>query len=88
MIDVGYKNFIDEKRVRKLYRPETTRAKWLRKEAVAGQVLIDCTQGRKTNSIITLRGGQVVLSSARCTSIVKKLEAAGIVLKTKKTIEA
>ncbi len=86
MIDVGYRNFVDEKRIRSLHKPETTRGKWLRKEAISGQCLIDCTQGRKTNSIIRLGSGHVVLSSAKLSSILKKIEDSGIVLKIKKSL--
>ncbi|HOV12988.1 MAG TPA: DUF370 domain-containing protein [Spirochaetota bacterium] len=85
MIDVGYKNFVDEKKVRGLVSAETTRGKWLRKEAIAGQSLIDCTQGRKTNSIIIMKTGHVVLSSVKCGAINRRLENIGIIIRKRKS---
>ena len=75
MLDVGYKNFIDEKRVKRVMPFENSKAKWLRKEAIAGNTLIDCTQGRKTNCILILRTGHLVLSSLKSGSIIRRIKS-------------
>jgi extracellular matrix regulatory protein A len=78
MIDVGYKNFIDEKEIREMIKPDSSRARWLRKEAIAGRNLIDCTQGRKTNSIIILKTGHLALSSLKYSSLLRRIKSCGI----------
>ncbi|HNZ26487.1 MAG TPA: DUF370 domain-containing protein [Spirochaetota bacterium] len=75
MIDVGYKNFIDETRIEEITDLTTSKAKWARKEAIACNYLIDCTQGRKTNSVIVLKTGHVVLSSLKTSSIARRKNA-------------
>ncbi|OHD16250.1 MAG: hypothetical protein A2086_10950 [Spirochaetes bacterium GWD1_27_9] len=83
MIDVGYKNFIDEAKITEILKPDTSRSKWVRKEAVAGMTLIDCTEGRKTNCIILLKTGHTILSSIRFASLIRRLKSSGFVLKKK-----
>jgi extracellular matrix regulatory protein A len=78
MIDVGYKNFIDEIRINEMVKPDCSHARWLRKEAIAGRMLIDCTQGRKTNSVIRMKSGHIILSSLRYTSLLRRLKSSGI----------
>ncbi|HOJ64789.1 MAG TPA: DUF370 domain-containing protein [Spirochaetota bacterium] len=75
MIDIGYKNFVNEKKIRKIMKFEKSKTKWIRKEAIAGNVLIDCTQGRKTNSLIIMKSGHVILSSLKQFSLKKRLKA-------------
>ena len=84
MIDVGYKNFIDEIQIDEMIKPECSRARWLRKEAITGRMLIDCTQGRKTNSIIKMRTGHIVLSSLRYSSLLRRLKSSGIKVNIRK----
>ncbi len=76
MVDIGYKNFINEKKIKKVMKFEKTKTKWLRKEAMAGNTLIDCTHGRKTNSLIIMKSGHVILSSLKVASIIKRIKAA------------
>lgn len=75
VLDVGYKNFVDAKIVISIIPPNSSRAKWLIKEAAAGRKLIDCTHGRKTSSLITLSSGHLVLSSLKYHSIVRRLRS-------------
>lgn len=75
MIDIGYNNFINEKKIRKIMKFEKTKTKWLRKEAIVGNTLIDCTQGRKTNSLIIMKSGHVILSFLKLESIIKRLKS-------------
>lgn len=74
MLDIGYKNFINEKKIKKVMKFEKTKTKWIRKEAIAGNTLVDCTHGRKTRSLIVMKSGHVILSSLKPTSIVKRLK--------------
>jgi regulator of extracellular matrix RemA (YlzA/DUF370 family) len=74
MLDLGYKNYIDEKYVKSIIPPNSSHAKWLRKEAIVGRMLIDCTQGRKTNSLVIMDTGHVALSSLRHKLIIKRLQ--------------
>jgi extracellular matrix regulatory protein A len=74
MIDLGYKNFIDEKLIVDTLTPDSSRARWLRKEAIAGRSLIDCTQGRKTNSLIVLKTGHIALSSLKHSSLERRIK--------------
>ena len=72
MIDVGYKNFIEESMIKEITDLSSARSRWNRKEAIAGNTLIDCTQGRKTRSIIIMKSGHVVLSSLKSISLKKR----------------
>ena len=47
--------------------------------------MIDCTQGRKTNSIIIMKTGHVVLSSVKCGAINRRLENIGIIIRKRKS---
>jgi len=84
MIDMGYKNFIDENLIREVITPETSKARWLRKEAIAGRMLIDCTQGRKTNTLLTLKTGHLVLSSLKYPSLLRRIKLPKIKVAGKK----
>jgi len=75
MIDIGYKNFIDETKIEEITDLTTSKAKWARKEALACNYLIDCTQGRKTNSVIALESGHIVLSSLKISSVTRRKNA-------------
>lgn len=72
LLDVGYKNFINAKQINYIIEPYTTRAKWLRKEAQVGCFLVDCTQGRKTNTIIVLKTEHVILSALKYNTVLKR----------------
>ncbi len=73
MIDIGYKNYIDERRIQKILNANSTHAAWLRKEALSGNMLIDCTQGRKTNTIIIMGSGHLILSSLKGSAILRRM---------------
>ncbi len=74
MLDIGYRNFIDENRIRDIYPAGSSHTAWLRKEASAGAMLIDCTQGRKTNSLIVMYSGHLVLSHLQADSIIRRIQ--------------
>ena len=73
MVDVGFKNYIDETKVVSVLTPNTSKARWLIKEAVSGRRLINCTQGKKACSLIILNTYHIVLSSLKCNSVLKRL---------------
>ena len=73
MIDVGFKNFIDPKRVKLTIPNNSSRARWLIKESIAARKLINCTNGKKTESLIILNTGHLVLSSLKKSSLEKKI---------------
>ncbi|MCG8570945.1 MAG: DUF370 domain-containing protein [Spirochaetes bacterium] len=75
MLDVGYKNYIDPTKIKAILSPYSSRAKWLKKEAIEGRTLIDCTQGRKTNIMIVMITDHLVLSSLRYASLLRRLKA-------------
>lgn len=78
LLDVGYKNFIDSEKITAIISPNTSRSKWIRKEAIESHTLVDCTQGRKTNSMIILSTSHIVLSSLKYKSLLKRLDSYGI----------
>ncbi len=80
MVDIGYKNYINERKVRKLLNYESSKGKWLKKEAIAGSFFIDCTQGRKANSVVVMKSGHVILSFMKSNSILKRLVKSGLML--------
>lgn len=88
MLDIGYKNYIDPDQIDTVIDPYSSRAKWLKKEAVEGQTLINCTQGRKTNTLIILKTGHLVLSSLKYNSLIRRIKATRTDIKTElKTVE-
>ena len=75
MLDIGYKNYIEPKQIKQIISPNSSKAKWLKKEAIEGRTLIDCTQGRKTNCMIILKTNHLVLSSLRYNSLIRRIKA-------------
>ena len=73
MLDVGFKNYVDENRVVAIIPSNSSHARWLIKEAIAGRKLINCTHGKKTYSILILNTYHLVLTSLKCTSLSKRL---------------
>jgi extracellular matrix regulatory protein A len=75
LLDVGYKNYVDPTHIIKIVPPNSSHSKWLIKESIAGRTIIDCTHGRKTNSLIILDTGHLVLSSLKYYSVARRLKA-------------
>lgn len=78
MIDVGFKNYIDEKKIVSILEPNSSKAKWLIKDAISGRRFINCTQGKKASSLILLDTYHVILSSLKCNSIKKRVNVIDI----------
>ncbi len=72
-IDIGFKNFIDESKIYCMIKPNTSKAKWLIKDALVSNKLINCTQGKKTSSIIILNTFHIVLSCLKDSSIKRRM---------------
>jgi regulator of extracellular matrix RemA (YlzA/DUF370 family) len=74
MIDIGFRNYIDEIRVTSVMEYNNSRARWFIREAIASNRLINCTQGKKAQSVIVLDTCHIVLSSLKYLSIKNKLK--------------
>ena len=74
MFDVGFKNYIDKNRIIHIMPPNSSKAKRIIKEALLSRKLINCTNGRKTGSLLVLNTYHLILSPLKCSSINKKLE--------------
>ncbi len=75
MIDVGFKNYVDKDRILFVIPPNTSKAKRIIKEALLSRKLINCTNGRKTSSILILNTYHLILSPLKCSSIKNKLDS-------------
>jgi extracellular matrix regulatory protein A len=74
MFDVGYKNYIDKDRILAVMPPNSSKAKRIIKEAQISRRLINCTNGRKTGSILLLKTSHLILSPLKCSVLNKRLE--------------
>jgi regulator of extracellular matrix RemA (YlzA/DUF370 family) len=75
MFDVGFKNFVDRDRILLIMRPNSSKAKRIIKEALLSRKLINCTNGRKTGSLLILNTYHLILSPLKFSSLNKRLEA-------------
>ena len=71
---VGFKNYVDKDRILLVMPPNTSKAKRIIKEALLSRKLINCTNGRKTGSLLILNTYHLILSPLKCSSLNKKLE--------------
>ncbi|GHU88737.1 hypothetical protein FACS1894202_05440 [Clostridia bacterium] len=63
LLDVGFGNFLSADRVLTLISPESAPIKRLTREARDGGRLIDCTYGRKAQTVLVCDTDHVVLSA-------------------------
>ena len=73
LLNIGYENFIMKGLVAVIIKPESSHVKKLRQDATEKGLLINATSGHKTRSVIVLTTGQVVLSSAQTTTIMRRV---------------
>ena len=73
MFDVGFKNYIDKDRILLIMPPNSSKAKRIIKEALLSRKLINCTNGRKTGSLLVLNTYHLILSPIKYSSLNKKL---------------
>ena len=74
MLDIGFKNYIDSKRIVAVFPTNSSKSKWLIKEAILSRKLINCTHGKKASSILILNTDHLVLSPLKHSSILKRLK--------------
>ncbi len=75
MTDIGFKNYIDESRILTIIGNNTSRAKWLVREALSSGRLINCTQGKKAGCVIILNTGHIVLSSLKISAVKIRIQS-------------
>ncbi len=74
--DIGFGNCLATHRILSVVRPDSMPVKRLISEAREGGVLIDATQGRKTEGVIVTDSGHVVLSYYTPERIIKAVAQA------------
>jgi extracellular matrix regulatory protein A len=75
LLDVGFKNYVVNDSIYSVIKPNSAKAKRLINEATLNNKLIDCTQGKKTLTILLLTTRHLVLSSLKYSSIIKRIES-------------
>lgn len=61
-LEIGFENYILPYRVNSILNSISIPNKKIIKNAKSTNTLIDCTQGRKTRSVITLKNGNIIIS--------------------------
>jgi regulator of extracellular matrix RemA (YlzA/DUF370 family) len=65
LMNLGFGNAVVANKVLAIVNPGSSPMKRLREEAKEAGRLIDCTQGRRTRSIVITDNGQVILSAVQ-----------------------
>lgn len=63
LIQIGFGNFVSDERVVAVVSPDSAPIKRMIQEARDNTVLVDATYGRKTQAVIVMDSGHVVLSA-------------------------
>ncbi len=63
LIQIGFGNFVSDKRIVAVVSPDSAPIKRMIQEARDKTVLVDATYGRKTQAVIVMDSGHVVLSA-------------------------
>lgn len=74
MLHVGYGNYIKKSRITAITGAEGKGLSKVRQRAAEENKLIDCTRGKKVDSLIHLDNGAVVTSAIQAETLVKRLE--------------
>ena len=74
MLNVGYDNYVMLDKVISITTCETAPIRRLVNNAKDMGMAIDCTFGKKTNSVVFLRGGFVVLSANKARTLSERYE--------------
>ncbi len=72
LINIGLGNFVSSDRVVAIVNPESAPVKRMVQEAKDKGIAIDSTYGRRTQAVIVMDSGQVVLSSIQPETIVNR----------------
>ncbi len=75
MLNIGYSCYVSADKVVALASPDSSPIKRLVQEAKDKGVLIDCTYGKKTKTVIVTVSDHVILSSRTSEYILGKIEA-------------
>lgn len=62
-VNVGFGNFINTNQIISICRADSSPLKRLIAEGRSQGIAVDATQGRKTKTVIVMKGGQLVLSA-------------------------
>lgn len=87
-INVAYDNFLNKERVLLITASESSPIKRLISEAKENGMLIDCSQGKKTKSVIFLDSDHLVLSALTPEALYKRLSEQTTASKTVENEEA
>lgn len=87
-INVAYDNFLNKERVLLITASESSPIKRLISEAKENGMLIDCSQGKKTKSVIFLDSDHLVLSALPPEALYKRLSEQTTASKTVENEEA
>ena len=63
LIQIGFGNFVTDERVVAVVSPDSAPIKRMIQEARDNTVLVDATYGRKTQTVIVMDSGHIVLSA-------------------------
>lgn len=63
LIQIGFGNFVSDKRIISVVSPDSAPIKRIIQEAKDSALLVDATYGRKTQCVIVMDSGHVVLSA-------------------------
>ena len=75
MINVGYGNFVQSKKVLAVLNPASSPVKRLIQEMKKNRSLLDATYGRKIRSVLVLESGHLLISSHSSEVVAQKLTA-------------
>ncbi len=73
LLNVGFGNFVSEKRIITIVSPDSSPIKRLMHLAKERGVLIDASCGRKTQAVIVMDSGHVVLSALTSETLFNKV---------------
>ena len=70
LLSIGYKNYVNKNEVVSIINATSAPSKRMIESAKEQNLLVDATMGKKTNSIIVMKSGHIVLShNGRETSV-------------------
>ena len=76
LVQIGFGNFISDERLVALVSPDSAPIKRIVQEAKDSAVLVDATYGRKTQSVLIMDSGHVILSALSPEKIGEKTKEA------------
>ncbi|MGI6106387.1 MAG: DUF370 domain-containing protein [Lachnospiraceae bacterium] len=74
-INIGFGNFVNSDLIVAISRADSAPARRLISSAKESHICVDCTQGRKTKTVITAMNGQVILSALTPETVTGRLHS-------------